>query len=289
LAGVLSQKEAQILKIALAQISSYLGNVKANFEKHLENVNRAIAERADVIVFPELSLTGYLLKDLAYELAEPSMRELRRLAEHSGEIAIIIGFIEEWRRGIYRNSMAILSGGSLRAVVPKLYLPTYGLFEEKRYFKEGDVGDLRIIKLSSANVGIVICEDAWHPEPIEALSRLGADIIFVTAGSPARAFYETPTGKLPIQDSWEKTICTRALENNVFVAFINKAGGEDEEFFWGGSMLASPFGVIVAQAKLMDEDLLFYDVDLNEITRARRFSSFRDHRRELHDLLAKLP
>lgn len=277
------------MKIALAQISSILGNVNANLEKHIRYINRAVGEGARIIAFPELSLTGYLLKDLAYELSDESARALRELAKHSEEIVIIVGFVEEWARGIYRDSVAVLSKGSLEAVVPKLYLPTYGLFEEKRYFKEGEAVDLKVLGLDDMKYGMVICEDAWHPEPIELLSRLGSDIVFVMAGSPARAFYETQSGKIPIHENWENIVLTRALENNIYVAFVNKAGEEDEEFFWGGSMMASPFGEAVMRAKLMDEDLMICDVDLKEIARARRFSSFRDHRRGLHDLLAKLP
>lgn len=277
------------MKIALAQISSRLGNVDANLEKHIRYINEAMGEGARIIVFPELSLTGYLLRDLAYELSDECARALGELAKHSEEIVIVVGFVEEWARGIYRDSVAVLTKGSVKAVVPKLYLPTYGLFEEKRYFKEGEAEDIKVLSLEELKYGMVICEDAWHPEPIELLSRLGSDIAFITAGSPARAFYETKSGKLPIHENWESIVSTRALENNIYVAFVNRAGEEDEEFFWGGSMLASPFGEVVARAKLMDEDLLICDIDLKEIARARRFSSFRDHRRGLHDLLAKLP
>jgi predicted amidohydrolase len=277
------------LKIALAQISSSLGNVDANLEKHIRYVHEAHGKGADIIAFPELSLTGYLLRDLAYEISDGCARALRELAKYSEEITIVVGFVEEWVRGIYRDSVAVLTKGSVEAVVPKLYLPTYGLFEEKRYFKEGEAGDLKVLGLGEMKFGMVVCEDAWHPEPIELLSRLGSDVVFVMAGSPARAFYETKSGKLPIHENWESIVSTRALENNIYLALVNRAGEEDEEFFWGGSMLASPFGEVMAKAKLMDEDLMICDIDLKEIARARRFSSFRDHRRELHDLLAKLP
>jgi len=133
-------------KIGLAQIHSLLGDVEENLAKHLEYINKARSLGIDIIAFPELSLTGYLLRDLAYELSDACLDALKEIEKISKGISVLVGVVEEPRFGIYRNSIAVISDGKLRGFVPKLYLPNYGLFEESRYFKEGDVNDVRVFE-----------------------------------------------------------------------------------------------------------------------------------------------
>lgn len=264
-----------------------MGNVEKNLEQHLELIQKARRSGAAFVVFPELSLTGYMLRDLAYEVANDCRKALRRIATSSKEIYTILGFVHELRPGIYQNAAALLYNGRILGVVPKFYLPSYGLFEEKRYFKEGGRKDLKVFSTKYAKIGITICEDVWHPEPSEALARSGADVIFCISSSPIRGFYGAK-GKTVVERSWEKILGARAIENTVFMVFVNKAGAEDEEYFWGGSTIISPDGVEVAKAKHLSEDFVVGEIDLNRLVRVRRFSSFRDHHSYFHDVLGRL-
>jgi len=273
-------------KIALAQIHSYLGNIDLNLKKHYLYIEKARKEEADLVVFPELSLTGYLLKDLAYELSGKCEESIRKMLDYSQDICIIAGVIEEHRIGIYRNSMVVICDGEVKGFVPKLYLPSYGLFEESRYFQEGGANDVKVFEYKGLKFGVVICEDAWHPEPVELLAHLGADIVFISSSSPLRGLYDK--NDTFIEKIWEAINITRAIENNVFIGFVNRVGVEDEEYFWGGSMVVSPEGRVIKKAPKMEEKLLIVDIDFNSLRRARRFSSFKIHRRDLHYRMGEL-
>jgi len=270
-------------KVGLAQIHSLLGNVEENLAKHLEYIDKARDLGVDILAFPELSLTGYLLRDLAYELSDKCLDALEEIRKASKGISVLVGVVEEPRLGIYRNSIAIVSDGQLKGFIPKLYLPNYGLFEESRYFKEGDVKDIKIFEHKGLKFSVTICEDAWHPEPIELLARLGADLVFISSSSPIRGLYGK--GDTFIERVWEVINVTRAIENTVYIAFVNRVGVEDEECFWGGSMVVSPEGEVIARGKKMEEDLVIASIDIYIIRRARRFSSFKVHRREIHEIL----
>lgn len=275
------------LRLGLAQVGSLLGNVPLNLRKHLELVGKARRERVNVLAFPELSLTGYMLKDLAYELSEDCARAVEELSRSSEGMCILVGLVEEPRAGMYRNSVATICDGEVLGYTPKLYLPNYGIFEESRYYAEGGVEDVRVYRFGGLCFGSVICEDAWHPEPVEYLARLGADLVFIHASSPIRGVYGR--GATLPEKIWESINITRAVENTIFVAFVNRVGSEDEEFFWGGSMVVSPEGRIISRGRKMEEDLLVVEIDRHLLRRARRFSSFKEHRRELHEALSRLP
>lgn len=277
----------QTFTVALAQIGSRLGNVGKNEAKHLEYLERAKKIGAAFVVFPELSLTGYMLRDLAYEVAPECSKALKRIARASKNIYTILGLVDEPRLGIYQNAAALLHNGKVLGVVSKSYLPSYGLFEEKRYFKEAGPKNVKVFNTKYAKIGITICEDVWHPEPCEALARLGADVIFCISSSPIRGFYGSK-GKTVVERAWEKILGARAIENTVYLVFVNKAGAEDEEYFWGGSSVIAPDGVEIVKAKHLDEDFVVGEIDLNRLVRVRRFSSFRDHHKGLHELLGRL-
>ncbi|MEZ0248942.1 MAG: nitrilase-related carbon-nitrogen hydrolase [Thermoproteus sp.] len=269
------------MKIELAQIRPILGDVERNFAKHKEIVETSTS---DCVVFPELSLTGYVLKDLTFELFRESERAVEKLAELSGGKCVVAGTIKEVRPGVLRNSAAVMIGGRVDYVY-KFYLPTYGLFEERRYFQRGDPArDLKVFQYAGVKFGVMICEDAWHPEPAEALALMGADLILVPSASPMRRLGKT----LAVQDSWEALLKAHALMNTVWMAFVNTVGSQEEEFFWGGSMVVSPLGDVKLRLRLFEEDRGVYMIDLDELRRARFFSSFRDHISSFHRVLADL-
>lgn len=278
-------------RLGLGQISSKIGNVKENARRHAEVVKKAEEELVDFTCFPELSLPGYSLKDLAYEVVDDCQSALNALARKTLKGRYLMcGFVRQNSLGLVQNSAALLGDGKLIGTTAKFFLPTYGLFEELRYFAPGNPKtDLKVFESDKCKFGMIICEDAWHPEPVQALARKGAEIVFCLASSPARGIGRIATeGELPIESQWLSLLKAQALMNNVFLAFVNRAGPEDEEFFWGGSTLVSPTGETLARAKKDEVDWITADIDLDDVKRARRFSSFRDYRAEFHEVLRDL-
>ncbi len=242
-------------------------------------------------MLPGVSLSGYSLKDLAYEVVGDCEVALAGLARSTATgQRVICGYVKQDSLGLIQNSAAIIGDGKVLGSTSKFFLPTYGLFEELRYFLPGNPKiDLKVFPSPKCNFGVIICEDAWHPEPIQALARLGAEVVFCLASSPARGIGRSePSGVLPIESQWLSLLRAHALMSNVFVAFVNRVGAEDEEFFWGGSTLVSPTGDVVVRAKKDVSDLLITDIDLDEVKRARRYSSFRDYRAGFHEVLRDL-
>jgi predicted amidohydrolase len=279
------------VRLGLAQISSKIGNVQANERQHIEILERLNGESPDFVCFPELSLTGYLMKDVAYEIVPQCQKALAKIAgkTKTGKRAIV-GFVRKNDLSFIENSAAIIGDGKMIGTTSKFYLPTYGLFEEKRYFTPGNPRtDLKVFESPRCKFGVIICEDGWHPEPIEALARLGAQIVFCIASSPARGLTKpNSSNELQIESQWISLLKAHAIMNTVFVVFVNRSGPEDEECFWGGSIIISPFGETVARARKFESDLLLAKIDLNEIERARRFTSFRDHNGRIHEMLEDL-
>src|SRR5690554_4918695 len=175
------------LKVGLAQINPRLGDVEANLKIHLETIEEAADQGVELLVFPELSLTGYRLRDLAFEVAlQPSYKDqtFARLLDASRDMDIVVGFVETDRRQKYYISAAYLSRGELLHVHRKVYLPTYGMFDEGRYLAWGDA--VRAFDTRFGRMGILICEDFWHVSPPYLLWLDGADILLLTSSSPGR-------------------------------------------------------------------------------------------------------
>ncbi len=274
------------LNIALAQINTRLGDVPANLEKHLELTRQAQSSGADLIIFPELSLTGYSLQDLATTVAHhPEAEDIifRPLLEASQKIDMVVGFVDEDNRHRFFIAAAYLSGGQVVHVHHKTYLPTYGLFDEGRFFAWGDA--IRAFDTRFGRVGILICEDFWHASPPYLLWLDGADLFLLTSASPGRGISEQPT-----LDSarWVEQI-NRAYASlfTSFVAHSNRAGYEDGLNFWGGSTIYDPNGELLAKCPYHEEALLFTEIDLNQLHRTRaRLPLLRDERTALlmHEL-----
>ena len=279
------------IEIGLGQISSSIGNVQANVKKHIEMLEKIKDKSPDFVCFPELSLTGYMMKDVAYEVVPQCAKALSQIAKKTrpGQRAIL-GFVKENNLRFIENAAAVIGDGKTIGTTSKFYLPSYGLFEESRYFAPGNPNiDLRVFSSGLCKFGVVICEDAWHPEPIEALARMGAEIVFCIASSPARGLTKINQAReLLIESQWNSILRAHAIMNTMFIIFVNRSGAEDDEFFWGGSMIISPSGEIVAKAKKFDTDLLLARISLEEVKHARRFTSFRDHNNKFHEVLQEL-
>ncbi len=267
--------------IALAQIATKLGDVNANLEKHLELTRQAVSSGVDLIVFPELSLTGYCLQDLVPTVAHEASADdpvFKPLLEASQKLDMVVGFVDSDSRHRFFIAAAYLSGGKVMHVHHKTYLPTYGLFDEGRFFAWGD--SVRAFDTRFGRMGILICEDFWHASPPYLLWLDGADIFLFTSASPGRGL-----SSQPLLDSarWVEDI-NRAYAGlfTSFVVHANRAGYEDGLNFWGGSTIYDPNGSLVLQCPYHTEALQISEIDLNQLHRTRaRLPVLRDERTAL--------
>ena len=269
------------LNLGLAQINTHLGDPEANLAKHLEMIERARQSQTDLLVFPELSLTGYVLQDLVSTVAHhPSSDDpiFRPLLEASHDLDLVVGFVDEDQRHRFFIAAAYLARGQVVHIHHKVYLPTYGLFDEGRFFAWGD--SICAFDTRFGRLGILICEDFWHASPPYLLWLDGADLLLFTSASPGRGL--TPE---PVLEStrWVEHI-NRAYASlfTAFVAHANRAGYEDGLNFWGGSTVFDPNGELLARAPYHDEALIVQQLDLNQLHRTRaRLPLLRDERTAL--------
>lgn len=274
------------LNIAIGQISTRLGSVQDNLEKHLALAKDASRTGAELIVFPELSLTGYVLQDMVPSVAchaDPQDPIFKHLLAASRKIDMVVGFVEDDRRHRFYIASAYLSGGKVVHIHRKVYLPTYGMFDESRFYAPGT--EVRAFDTRFGRLGILICEDFWHASPPYLLWLDGADILFFSSASPGRGLNESP--KLA-SSTWVEQI-NRAYANlfTVFTVHVNRTGFEDGLNFWGGSTVFDPDGNLIFQAPYFEESLAYCQVDLNQLHRTRsRLPLLRDEHPELmeHEL-----
>jgi predicted amidohydrolase len=258
------------MKVAVAQIDAAVGNLQKNIARHVSYIKKAIAQRADIVVFPELSLTGYSVRDLNWDLAinvaEPGV--LKELLKLSRSITIIAGGVEEAENfGLY-NSAFVFEDGKMYSGHRKIYPPTYGMFEEMRYFNQGK--DARIFNSKHGKLGILICEDLWHISLPYILASDGADAIIALAASPTRMSGSAEHLPSAVINSEHHKTYARLLSS--YIVFANRVGIEDGVNFWGGSSVVSPSGEILASAILFDEDLIIAELNDEAVRRARRLS-----------------
>ncbi|MBK7254632.1 MAG: nitrilase-related carbon-nitrogen hydrolase [Ignavibacteria bacterium] len=255
------------MKIAAAQISSVLGNLEKNIEHHLRYCDEAIKNKTDLIVFPELSLTGYSLKDINFTIAVniAKTKLLDKLKEKSKKISIICGLAEEDENFAIYNSGILISDGEIKFSHRKIYPPTYGLFEEFRYFSRGN--ECRAHDTKFGKIGLLVCEDLWHLSLPYTVAMDGAQIITGIASSPTRLSVNTDKFKNYEINSEHHRTYARIL--STYFVFSNRVGFEDGINFWGGSEIVDPFGNVLSAAKLFDEDMIYADINFEEVRRAR--------------------
>lgn len=255
--------------VALAQIKPKLGCVSDNLQLIESQVAAAVSNKADLIVFPELALTGYFLKDLvpdvAISLDSPEIALLKRL---SRDIAISVGFVEATADYRFFNSAIFLDKGEIVHLHRKVYLPTYGLFDEQRYLARGD--RFRAFDSRFGKMGLLICEDIWHLSAPYILAMQGATTIICLSSSPGRGL--TDDERLGSTIAWQRLTATTATFLNARVLYCNRVGFEDGINFWGGSEAVAPCGTSLSRGKLLEEDLVFATMKEGELRRERIFS-----------------
>jgi predicted amidohydrolase len=272
----------EVRRIALAQLAPRLGALDENLARHLEVIAEARDGAADLIVFPELGLTGYQLQDLASEV---SMRlddpRLARLAAATRGLSAIVSFVEESGDHRLFIAAALLEDGEIRHVHRKLHLPTYGLFDERRFFASGDL--LRAVPSRlGAGLGIAVCEDFWHLPVAQLLALDGAQILVNVSSSPGRDLAATNEVGLGTATSWRTLMRTYAQLTTSFAVFVNRVGVDESISFWGGSEVIGPAGDTIFAAPLYDEGVFTCEINLGDVRRERiALPLLRDERLEL--------
>lgn len=269
------------LKVGLAQITPRLGDVEANLTLHLRTIEEAAEKGVELLVFPELSLTGYRLRDLTFSVAlTPTANNpiFGRLLDASRDLDIVVSFVEADVRQKFYIAAAYLSGGTVVHLHRKVYLPTYGMFEEGRYFAWGDA--VRAFDTRFGRTGILICEDFWHVSPAYLLWLDGADILILISASPGRGLAtEQKIGSAVWVEHINQAYASMFTN---FVLHANRTGFEDGVNFWGGSTVYDPEGKLLVQGPYYEEALVTARLDLNQLRRTRvRLPVLRDERVEL--------
>ncbi|MBI4789995.1 MAG: carbon-nitrogen hydrolase [Chloroflexi bacterium] len=268
-------------RLALAQSAPRLGDIDANLKQILDLTAQAQAQKADLVIFPELALTGYYLKDLTANVAvhpTPDDPHFAPLLAASRRLDLVIGFVEKDARHQYYIAAGYLSDGRVVHIHRKVYLPTYRLFDDARFFARGRA--MRAFDTRFGRMGLMICEDAWHISTPYVLWMDGADFLIDIAASPGYG--------VPVQSGLSSAESVNAFLRaytdllTTYVFYCNRVGVEDGISFWGGSSVFDPEGRIVATAPQFEEHLTIAEIDADALRRARlKLPTLRDEEREL--------
>lgn len=254
-----------IMKVHLAQMKPVLGNLEKNAQKHFEIIEQAVSEGCDLVVFPELSLTGYYLLDLVYDVAMDENHPVyQKFLDYSNEIAIVFGYVYESREKLFYNAASFVHRGKTVHTHKKVYLPDYTLFEEGRYFAAGN--SIQAFDTEFGRCGLLICEDVFHLSSLYILSQSGAQNIIIPSNSPARGNLELGHDA---SNAWQTSNRYIAGVLTVNLVFVNRVGVEDGVSFWGGSEAYDARGRRLAAADMFKETGVTVDIDIDSVRRAR--------------------
>ncbi|MCX8084686.1 MAG: hydrolase [Calditerrivibrio sp.] len=258
------------MKVYLSQIKPNLGDINKNLDIHKNEIHNAVEKGMDLIVFPELSLSGYYLRDLVFDVSirlnSPVIKLFEQLSE---KIAIIVGFPFEDENHQFFNAAGYFENGRLKYLHKKVYLPNYTMFEESRYFAAGN--EFIAFDMLGSKTGLLICEDALHLSALYLYSIQNVKNIIIISNSPARGFFQE---KFYSKELWHNTI--KFISNNLTVntLFVNRVGVEDGVTFWGGSVCVDALGNESGACALFYEDRSVVDIDDTTVRRSRITSPF---------------
>ena len=254
-------------RVVVAQTNPRLGDVQTNLADHLERIDRARKGGADLIVFPELSLTGYFLKDQVYDLGlDPEADPIAALVDASKHISIAFGFVERTAEGRLYNTFAFLEQGAILGLHRKVHLVSYGLFDEERDFAAGDRFEL--IESRLGRFGPLLCEDMWHTPSAYLHFLADADALLIASASPARGV-EAPGPGLGSQRAWDLILRASALLYRTWVVYAGRVGWEDGIGFGGTSGIYDPFGNPVARLEGLEPGEIEGELTSAALHRAR--------------------
>lgn len=247
----------RILRLALGQTNTIVGDLDYNTSKAIEYIQEAKALGADLIALPEMTITGYPPEDLLFKSSflTDNLARLDQIASCSFGITIVVGFVDREQDGRIYNAAAILRDGLMIGKYHKIHLPNYGVFDENRYFQAGS--QYPIFNINNVNIAINICEDIWYPSgPALTQATNGAEVIVNINASPYH---------ISKQVERENLLSSRSLANQVYIAYVNLVGGQDELVFDGSSTLFDYQGKLIARGKQMEQDLVIADLDLDSL------------------------
>src|SRR5262249_19408099 len=245
------------VRVALAQVNPTVGAFESNTRLVLDYLERARESGADLVAFPALCLPGYPPEELLMKphFERENRRALGQIAAASGEMVVVVGFVDSDGSDIY-NAAAVIASGRLVHVYHKAFLPNYGVFDEERYFQAGT--RCPVYLLGEARIGVNICEDIWYPGGPTLVQALAGDahLIVNISASPFHANKSADR---------ERMLCTRAEDNAVALAYCNLIGGQDELVFDGNSLMINEAGHIVGRGKSFEEDLVVADINVERV------------------------
>lgn len=255
----------KVLRVAIGQVNLTVGDLDGNTARILECIDGARDLSADIVILPELAITGYPPEDLLLKagFVQKNLACLDRIVEHTLEITAVVGFVDG--DGSLFNAAAVISNGKLMGVQRKVHLPNYGVFDEERYFEPGN--ENKVYLQDGVVFGVEVCEDSWHVDgPHRAQALVGeAEIILTINSSPFHA------------EKWqsrEDMLAKRAQENCCYFVYGNLVGGQDELVFDGHSMTFGPDGRVICRGPAFGEDLVTVDLDMREVSRRRQAASW---------------
>ena len=243
------------LRVALAQMNPSVGDLVGNVKAMIDAYERASSEQSDVVVFGELSITGYPPEDLVLKagFVAENLRMLEQFAAATGPCAAIVGFVDRQGDHLY-NAAAVCANGKVMGTYRKHLLPNYRVFDEERYFEPGE--SFSLFRIAGVTCGLTICEDIWFADgPVHAQAKAGASVMLNINGSP---FHRGRMGER------ERLVVDRAKENDCAVVYVNQVCGQDELVFDGGSMVVASDGSLLARLRQFEEDFLTVDIDVVE-------------------------
>jgi len=254
--------------VGIAQIAPHLGDVQKNLESHLELIEEGRKSKADLLIFPELSLTGYTLQDMVEEVAISPEKSsvMRELQEISREISLAVGFVEEKEKGLYYNSSAFLSQDKITHIHRKVFLPTYGIFEEAKFYAQGK--NFHTFPTPYGHTGMLICYDFLHYGASYLLYAGGAEIILVLSSAPGRGV----SGENGFESCQWFELMGAAISrfSTAFVVYCNRVGQEDGKIFPGGSFIYAPSGELLVKAPYFEKGLILQDINIDDIRISRK-------------------
>ncbi|MFH1015104.1 MAG: NAD+ synthase, partial [Nitrospirota bacterium] len=247
------------IKIALAQINPTVGGIEGNVLKICDYIQQAREKKSSLVIFPELSITGYPPEDLLLKrhFIDDNLEALNRVIENTKDIAAVVGFVDR-KDSILYNAAAIIQNCKMIGVYHKVFLPNYGVFDEYRYFRAGT--ETPVYNIENIKLGVNICEDIWYPEgPAKYQAIAGAEVILNINASPYHM------GKAHLR---ERMISERASDNKVVIAYLNTVGGQDELVFDGGSFIADKTGKIIVRGRQFEEEMIISEIVLDGLGQA---------------------
>jgi len=254
------------LRLAIDQMAPVLGDLEANLERHLDAIRWARREKADLIVFPELSLTGYLVRGMVHHVAiKRDDARLANLSRQAGSMAVVLGFVEQSEDGQFFNSAAYIEGGGVRAIQRKLFLPNYGMFDERRFFASGQT--LESFDTPWGKAGMLICFDLLHPAAGYLHEQSGVRLLITISASPARGI--TADGDMAGEMVFRLAQETHARLLGFMTIYVNRVGTEEGFTFWGGSQVVDPFGRVLCELPMYEETRAVCEIDMETVARAR--------------------